>query len=212
MRTEDLVRVLAADTAPAPAPWPRLVRGLAAGVLAVAAVAVPALGLRTGDPGGALAGGWVTLKQLLPVLLAIGAFGAALRLARPEGRPGPWGAVLAAVPMLLLVAVAAELAALPRAAWMPAMMGQTSRFCLVAITLMALPPLAGVLWALRAGASTRPAASGALAGLLAGGTAAALYAIHCIEDSPLFYAVWYGLAVLLTTAMGAALGRRLLRW
>ena len=76
------------------------------------------------------------------------------------------------------------------------MMGETSRFCFVWVTLMALPPLAGALWALRGGASTRPTLSGALAGLLAGGAGAALYAIHCTEDSPLFYAVWYGLAIL----------------
>ena len=92
------------------------------------------------------------------------------------------------------------------------MMGETSRFCFVWATLMALPPLAGALWALRGGASTRPTLSGALAGLLAGGTGAALYAIHCTEDSPLFYAVWYVLAILVATAIGAVLGRFLLRW
>lgn len=211
MRTDELVRLLAADATPAPDPRRQLVRGLAAGALVVAAVALPVLGFRP-DPLAVLTSGRVMLKQLLPVLLAVAAFGAALRLARPEGRVGRWGVLLAAVPVLLVVAVAAELAALPRAAWMPALVGGTSRFCLVAITLMALPPLAGALWALPAGASTRPAASGALAGLLAGGTAAALYAIHCTEDSPLFYAVWYGLAVLLATAAGAAIGRRLLRW
>lgn len=211
MRTDELVRVLAADTTPAPDPARRLVRGLGAGAVVVAAVALPALGFRP-DPMAVLTEARVMLKQVLPVLLAVGACGAALGLARPEGRVGRWGALLAAVPALLLVAVAAELAALPRAGWMPALMGQTSVFCLVAITVMALPPLAGALWALRAGASTRPMLSGALAGLLAGGTGAALYAIHCTEDSPLFYAVWYGLAVLVATAAGAAIGRRLLRW
>ncbi len=211
MRTDELVRVLAADTTPAPDPGRRLARGLAAGAVVVAAVALPVLGFRP-DPMAVLTRGPVMLKQLLPVLLAVAAFGAALRLARPEGRVGRWGALLAAVPVLLVVAVAAELAALPRAGWMPALMGRTSMFCLGAITLMALPPLAGALWALRAGASTRPAASGALAGLLAGGTGAALYAIHCTEDSPLFYAVWYALPVLGATVAGAAIGRRLLRW
>ena len=53
----------------------------------------------------------------------------------------------------------------------------------------------------RAGArSTRPRASGALAGLLAGAIAAAIYALHCTETSPLFYAIWYGLAILAVTA------------
>ena len=211
MRTDDLVRALAADTLPASAPGPRLVRGLAAGALAVAVLSLPLLGFRP-DPTAVVTSARVLLKQLLPLVLAAGAFGGALRLARPDGRLGRWGALLAAAPLLLLVAVIAELAALPRAAWMPAMMGETSRFCVLWVTLMSLPPLAGALWALRGGASTRPAASGALAGLLAGSTGAALYAIHCTEDSPLFFAVWYALAILLATAAGAAIGRRLLRW
>ena len=95
---------------------------------------------------------------------------------------------------------------------MPALMGQSNRQCLVSIGLMSVPLLAATLWALRRGASTRPALSGALAGLLSGATAAAVYAVHCTEDSPLFYAVWYVLAILVATAIGAVLGRSLLRW
>jgi hypothetical protein len=211
MRTDDLIRVLAADTAREAPVSARLPRGLLAGALVVAVLSLPLLGLRP-DPMATLARGPVMLKQVLPLLLAAAAFGAALRLARPGASVGRWGMLLAAVPVLLALAVAATLMALPRSAWMPAMMGSTSRFCLVWVTLMALPPLAGALWALRAGASTRPTLSGAVAGLLAGGTGAALYAVHCVEDSPLFYAVWYALAILLATGLGALLGRRLLRW
>ena len=77
---------------------------------------------------------------------------------------------------------------------------------------MALPLLAGTLWALRGGASTRPALTGAVAGLLSGGAAAVVYSMHCTEDSPLFYAVWYVLAILAVTVAGALLGSRVLRW
>ena len=92
------------------------------------------------------------------------------------------------------------------------MMGQSNGQCVGFISVMALPLLAGALWALRRGASTRPALSGALAGLLSGGAAAIVYSMHCTEDSPLFYAVWYMLAILGATALGALLGSRLLRW
>ena len=101
---------------------------------------------------------------------------------------------------------------MPADDWGRAALGGTARSCLVAVTLIALPLLGGALWALGRGASTRPRASGALAGLLAGAIAAAIYALHCTETSPLFYAIWYGLAILAVTGLGAVLGPRLLRW
>ena len=52
----------------------------------------------------------------------------------------------------------------------------------------------------------------AAAGLLAAAAAAALYAFHCFDDSPLFVVTWYGLAALPVIALGAAAGHRLLRW
>jgi hypothetical protein len=69
-----------------------------------------------------------------------------------------------------------------------------------------------VLRVLRSGASTRPALTGAVGGLLAGAAAAAVYSLHCTEDSPLFYAFWYLLAVVVVAAIGAAAGSRVLRW
>jgi hypothetical protein len=50
------------------------------------------------------------------------------------------------------------------------------------------------------------------AGLLAGGMGAALYAMHCPDDSPLFVATWYGLAIAVVATLGAVLGSRVLRW
>jgi hypothetical protein len=95
---------------------------------------------------------------------------------------------------------------------MPAMMGQSSGHCLAFIGIMSVPLLAASLWALRRGASTRPALSGALAGLLSGGAAATVYAVHCTEDSPLFYSLWYVLAIVGAAGVGWIVGRRLLRW
>jgi len=39
-----------------------------------------------------------------------------------------------------------------------------------------------------------------------------LYAAHCTDDSPLFVATWYTLAVTLLTVAGAFAGRRFARW
>lgn len=41
---------------------------------------------------------------------------------------------------------------------------------------------------------------------------AAGYALHCTEDSPLFFVSWYGLAIAIVGTLGAWLGHRFLRW
>jgi hypothetical protein len=211
MRTEQLIRAMAADTT-RPKPLGLVLSlGLLAAAALVAAVFLPAMGPRP-DLGAALMHTRVLVKHAFPLVLAVAGFGAALRLARPGMGLGPWGAALVAVPLLLGAAVVGELLALPAAAWMPALVGETSRQCLALIGLMSLPLLGAALWALRRGASTHLALSGAIAGLMSGGAAAAIYAVHCTEDSPLFYAVWYMLAILAVTVLGAALGRRWLRW
>lgn len=211
MRTHDLLRVLAADVAPERP----VAAGLAGALLVGGAVALAAvilvLGLRPDLPE-ALANPVLALKQLWPIWLAIASGGAVLRLATPGGRPGHWLAALAALPLILAAAAGLTLVALPAAAWRPAFLGGGPVACLGLVGALSLPILALVLWALRRGASLRPGLSGALAGLLSGGTAASLYALHCTEDSPLFYVVWYSLAILAVTALGAVLGRRFLRW
>ena len=65
---------------------------------------------------------------------------------------------------------------------------------------------------LRRGAPARPALTGALLGLASAGGIAAGYALHCTEDSPLFFVSWYSLAILLVAGLGALAGRRVLHW
>jgi hypothetical protein len=91
-------------------------------------------------------------------------------------------------------------------------MGQTALACLVSVTVLSALPLAVGLWLMRHGAPTRPALSGALLGLAAGAGVTAGYALHCPDDSPLFFVLWYGLAMCLPTGFGALLGHRFLRW
>jgi hypothetical protein len=68
------------------------------------------------------------------------------------------------------------------------------------------------MWAMRHGAPASPARAGAAVGCLAASIGATLYALYCIEDSPLFVAVWYPIATGLVTAIGALAGARWLRW
>ena len=82
----------------------------------------------------------------------------------------------------------------------------------VLIAGLSLPLFAGLFWSLRRLAPTRLTQAGAAAGLLAGSAAATIYAFHCTESTATFIAIWYTAGIALTTLMGAALGRFLLRW
>jgi hypothetical protein len=84
--------------------------------------------------------------------------------------------------------------------------------CVTTILVVSLPPLIVLLGVMRAGASTRPALAGAIAGMLAGALGACAYALACKNDAGLFVALWYPLAILTITALGAAIGRRALAW
>jgi hypothetical protein len=95
---------------------------------------------------------------------------------------------------------------------MTRMIGNNSRYCMVSIPVLSLPLLVAALMGLRHGAPSRPALSGAIAGLLSAGFAATLYASHCTDDSPLFVATWYTIGAALVTAIGALAGSKVLRF
>jgi hypothetical protein len=80
------------------------------------------------------------------------------------------------------------------------------------VPMLAIAPLLACLYCLRQAAPASPARAGAVAGLLSGAIAAAVYALHCTDDSPLFVALWYTVAVAGVTAIGAWAGDRVARW
>jgi hypothetical protein len=142
--------------------------------------------------------------------LAGTAFAASVALSRPEGSLGVTFVWLPAL-IILAAGVAAELAFVPRQKWFVRMASDHAFACFAGIFVLSLPLLAGALWALRAGAPRHPQAAGAAAGLLAGGVTAALYLVHCPEDSLLFTLAWHVPALMLVAALGATLGDRVLR-
>ena len=136
-----------------------------------------------------------------------------LRLFRPGASARGVLAVALGAPLLLLaLGVLGELLSVPAAQWSQRLIGSNAMFCLKSIPLLGLAPLLAILFALRNGAPERPALAGAGAGLFAGAIGAALYAMHCPDNSPLFVAVWYPIGIAMVTAVGAMLGARLLRW
>lgn len=134
------------------------------------------------------------------------------RLARP-GAPALHRALwlLAPVAALLVLAIG-QLAGAEPSARRHMVMGVSAAVCPWRIVGFALPPLAGLLWAVRGLAPTRLAPAGAMAGIAAGGLGAAAYALSCQEATGPFVVVWYSLGVLVAGAIGASLGSRVLRW
>ncbi|WP_338049424.1 DUF1109 domain-containing protein [Rhizobium tubonense] len=153
----------------------------------------------------------VLFKLLVTLVLAIVASALVLRIGRPAASLTISAWLLLPLCMLV-IAVASELSAVPEDAWSASMIGHHAAFCMFFIPVLSLVPLAGLMLALRNGAPENPRLAGAVAGLAAGGIAAAIYAWHCPDDSPLFVAVWYVLAITIVTGVGTLIGGRILRW
>jgi hypothetical protein len=153
---------------------------------------------------------WV--KVLFPLCIAAAAFVMVQRLARP-GVAVRRSWLGAALPVLAIWALAAVVwFSIPLEERMPSLMGQSWRICALSISFMALPVFVATMVALRGLAPTRPALAGAAAGALAGGVGAAVYALHCMELTAPFLAVWYVSGIAVPVLIGAVLGPRLLRW
>ena len=137
---------------------------------------------------------------------------ATLVLARPDGSiRWPW---MAAPALLALVfgAGLVQLAAAEPDQMMPLVIGGTSLVCPWRIVALSLPVLVALLLALRRLAPASPTLAGLAAGLFAGGTGAWVYSFACGENGVMFLALWYSLGIAIVAALGALLGRFLLRW
>jgi hypothetical protein len=213
MNTDDLIRAVVADNDSVRAPIRRTMAwALAAGCLMAAVAFALTLGVRSDFGWSIVNSPRFQFKFVFTLAIVIPAVLLASRLLRPDGHPRGllW---LFMVPLLLLgVGAVQELMTVPADHWAMYAVGQNAFWCSVMIPLLSAAPLAGSLYALRQGATSRPALAGAAAGLLASGIAATLYASHCVDDSPLFIALWYSLGIGTVTGIGALLGARLLKW
>jgi len=212
METDQLIRSLAADNIHHARPVGLV---LALALLAAAPVSMAmffaSLGVRP-DVMTAMHNPFFDLKFAVTLALAISGIAIGLHLSRPEASLRGWAWLLLIPAGLLAGGIAGEMMLPQRLPMMTRLVGNNSRACMTAIPLMSLPLLAAALAGLRHGAPTRPALSGAIAGLLSAGLAATLYASHCTDDSPLFVATWYTIATALVTAIGALAGSKLLRF
>lgn len=211
MKTDDLIAILARGAGPAPRRLPArrvapvaMVGFLVSAALVLAlheplppeAIGEPALWIKVVYAGAlALAAGWLTARRALPVARLV----------------GPTTAVLAVVLLMAAFALGVWLQ-VPSGERLPMLFGLSWRSCPWSLLALSLPTLAGALWVVRGLAPTRLRQAGFAAGLLAGSVAALAYATACPESSAVFIAVWYSLGILLSGALGAFLGPRVLRW
>ena len=212
MKTDDLISALAAD-APTRAPDLRMTWTVAlAGAAAVAAIVFFATIGPRADIATAMQSIRFMFKFVVTISLAASAVYLLDRLARPgASSPGHWLALLAA-PALLAMAIVLELTAQPAEQWSMLTTGKNSLVCLTFIPLIGIGPLGIMILALRRGAPLRPMLAGVVAGILAGAVAATFYAAHCTDDSPLFVATWYTLAIGILAVAGGVAGKYVARW
>jgi hypothetical protein len=212
MRTDDLIKALDADVRSKAMPL-RTAWWMAAGAAALIAAVVFLL---TIGPRPDLMTAMHTMRFLskfvFTVVLAASAFALIRGLSTPGASTRKAAAWMVAAPVLVTVAVVLELLAVPSAEWGTRLVGNNMMICMTFIPLIGIGPLAVFLAVLRYGAPTRPVLAGAVAGLLAGGLSATFYAAHCFDDSPLFVATWYTIAIIILAMLGALGGRLFVRW
>ena len=212
METEQLIRTLTADNPyrERPVGYVLALALLAAGPVSLV-MFMMALGVRP-DVMTAMHNPFFDLKFVITLALAISAIVVSLHLSRPEASLKGWGWLLLIPAGIIAAGSAGEMMMPQRLPMMTRLVGSNSRVCMTSIPLLSLPLLAGALVGLRHGAPARPALAGAMAGLISAGLAATVYASHCTDDSPLFVATWYTIAVAAVTAVGALIGAKVLRF
>ena len=78
--------------------------------------------------------------------------------------------------------------------------------------MLLIAPLTGLLLVLRHAAPTNGRLAGAIVGVAAACIATTFFVLHCSDDSPLFVAVWYLIAIGIVALAGNLIGARVLQW
>ncbi|RYZ11440.1 MAG: DUF1109 domain-containing protein [Comamonadaceae bacterium] len=213
MKTDELIAMLARGVQPVPrhAAARRLGLALAAGVpLSILWMLIEYGARRDLLQTMALPMFWV--KLAFPLCIAVSGFVLSQRLARPGVKArAAWTGVLLPVLLLWVLGLFVWWEA-PFAERGALVFGRTWRSCAFSIVAISLPVFVAALAAMRGLAPVRPASAGAAAGAMAAGVGAAIYALHCPELAAPFLGIWYVAGMAATAALGAVLGRIVLRW
>lgn len=213
MKTEDLIAMLSTNVEPVDR-WrvPRtIITVVVFGALTAALLVLAMFGARS-DLGGSESLPYLSAKLVFTLTVVALSSIYLSRVARPGGERKT-SLLVIALPFVAIIGLAAvALAGAPRAHWHASVIGDQWIECLVSIPLIAVVPFALIIWAARQAMPTDLRKAGTLAGLAAGGLSATGYALHCVDDSVPFVALWYGGTIAVCAVAGALLGPRLLRW
>ena len=213
MRTDDLIALLATRIEAVDSKRLRRRHGLilAGGCLASLAICATALKINPGlshfvlDP-------MFWVREAFCVTLAVTGILAVFRMGRP-GRKIGFLSLGACLPLIVLWILATiTLISAPPNQRLTLILGHTARACPFLIALLATPIFIVILGILRTLAPTYLRGAGAAAGFASGSLGAMAYTLHCPELEAAFISTWYVAGILLSAAMGALIGPRLLRW
>lgn len=212
-KTEDIIEQLAGDLKPVAAFATERRLALAAlpalGVSLLLMLVI--LGLR-GDMDDALSelGFWI--KSAYNALLAVAAFVAVRRLARPDGDSGLFFVWLAVIFIAMAAIALVQLGFAVPGSYAALILGSSALHCPFLIVAFALPVFLANFTALKRSAPADPTLAGFVGGLAAGAAGAWVYSWFCTENGMAFVLIWYSLGILMMGMIGAFAGSRFLRW
>ncbi|MFY1664061.1 DUF1109 domain-containing protein [Pseudomonas sp. Pseu.R1] len=213
MKTKRLIEYLA-DSATAIDPHEirnRFAYAMSCGLLSSTVLLITLLGIRA-DISTAILTYTFWAKLLFSFSVMAGGLFVASRLSQPgQSVRGAWFGII--VPLsCIAAALVIELYHSPNGTLWSLVSDRLWRSCPLDIAALSLPGLGALLHAMKRLAPTHLNLAGAVAGLIAGATAAFVYCLHCPETELVFWAARYVLGIAISAAIGAILGPSLLRW
>ncbi|MGL4810575.1 MAG: NrsF family protein [Beijerinckiaceae bacterium] len=210
MKTDQLISALAADTVVEPGMLRVLKWLLPASIALVIALFFLTLGLRPDIAAPGVTGALI-MKFMFTGLLAL----SGLMIINAENNAGqrPWRRmIMLAGPVTLLVFIVIDLTGNGINGMERRMIGMKGLHCLTLVPLFSALPLAAILMALRHGTILHPQAASIAAAVTATGIGASIYALNCMDDSPLFVMFWYSIAAAIVMATSWLAGKLILKW
>jgi len=189
----------------------RLALSLIVGMVVSGLLMAGSLGIRA-DLASALRGFAFWMKTGYVGTVAALCAAASVRLAHPDTAPPGWLWLLGLPVLVVAVLAGLQMANAPPEAWAGLWLGKTWTVCPFLVFGLSIPIFVALTRGLAKLAPTRLRATGTLAGLTAGASAALVYCLHCPESTAGFLLVWYSAGIGLTGLLGALAGPRLLRW